>query len=249
MGSINQSSIGLPGIGCPFIHAWGAWIDWSIDWPETKTVTTPWVLNFPGRKLFYCTQNVESNILTSKFSESVGGEGVKLEITVRLLDWLIDWLTLRFSPFLEIHRFGLFTSWLTLQCYTIPLGGMCVRQPVATGGSGSTYVFGYVDQNYRKGMNKQQCLEFVANCKSLPLHGKIFFPSKWVILCFWMSSLSFQTWAWPSPATTPAVELSDLRPSTNPAPSSASTFSATRSRNSGRIKHLGGRGNFFLFFV
>ncbi|GAU95831.1 hypothetical protein RvY_07377-2 [Ramazzottius varieornatus] len=55
------------------------------------------------------------------------------------------------------------------QCYTIPVGGMCVRQPVCTGGSGSTYVFGYVDQNYKKGMNKDQCLQFVANYVALAI--------------------------------------------------------------------------------
>ncbi|XP_055349331.1 proteasome subunit beta type-6-like [Paramacrobiotus metropolitanus] len=56
------------------------------------------------------------------------------------------------------------------QCYTIPLGGMCMRQPVAMGGSGSTYVYGYVDQNYRKGMNKAQCMQFVANYVSLAMN-------------------------------------------------------------------------------
>ena len=44
------------------------------------------------------------------------------------------------------------------------------------------------------------------------------------------------------------MELSDWRPSTNPAPSSASIFSATRSRNSGRINHLGGGGGTLLLF-
>ena len=35
------------------------------------------------------------------------------------------------------------------QVYTIPLGGMWTRLPVAIGGSGSTYLYGYVDANYR----------------------------------------------------------------------------------------------------
>ena len=51
------------------------------------------------------------------------------------------------------------------QVYTVPLGGMCQRQPVAVGGSGSTYIFGHIDANYKPGMTKDQTLEFVKNCK------------------------------------------------------------------------------------
>ncbi len=33
------------------------------------------------------------------------------------------------------------------QVYNIPLGGSLIKQPFATGGSGSTYIFGYCDSN------------------------------------------------------------------------------------------------------
>lgn len=61
------------------------------------------------------------------------------------------------------------------QVFSIPLGGMCVRQPFAIGGSGSTYVFGYVDSHFKKGMNKEECAKFVLNSKSrrdLHLHHR-----------------------------------------------------------------------------
>lgn len=45
--------------------------------------------------------------------------------------------------------------------FNIPLGGMCVRQSFAIGGSGSTYVFGFVDSNFKKDMTKDECVEFV----------------------------------------------------------------------------------------
>lgn len=48
-----------------------------------------------------------------------------------------------------------------LQVYQIPLGGMIVRRPLGAGGSGSTYIFGYLDENYRPGMNRQECEDFV----------------------------------------------------------------------------------------
>lgn len=47
------------------------------------------------------------------------------------------------------------------QVYSCPLGGLLVRQPVTLGGSGSTYIWGYVDNNYRPNMTKQECFDFV----------------------------------------------------------------------------------------
>jgi 20S proteasome subunit beta 1 len=35
--------------------------------------------------------------------------------------------------------------------YEIPLGGTCVKQNFAIGGSGSTYIYGFVDSAYRPG--------------------------------------------------------------------------------------------------
>jgi len=55
------------------------------------------------------------------------------------------------------------------QVYTVPIGGMCVRQPFSIGGSGSTYVYGYVDAAYKEGMSDKQCLEFTANTLSLAM--------------------------------------------------------------------------------
>lgn len=43
---------------------------------------------------------------------------------------------------------------------------MCVRQSVSIGGSGSSYVYGYVDANYKKNMSKEECAQFVTNSKS-----------------------------------------------------------------------------------
>lgn len=37
-----------------------------------------------------------------------------------------------------------------------------VRQPVAVGGSGSSYIYGFVDSNYKPGLSKEQCLELAA---------------------------------------------------------------------------------------
>nr|ABB86551.1 proteosome PSMB6/9 protein [Branchiostoma lanceolatum] len=55
------------------------------------------------------------------------------------------------------------------QVYSVPLGGMLVRQPVAIGGSGSTYVYGYVDSHFKEGMTKEECFQFCANTLALAM--------------------------------------------------------------------------------
>ncbi|XP_008323753.1 proteasome subunit beta type-6 [Cynoglossus semilaevis] len=55
------------------------------------------------------------------------------------------------------------------QVYCVPIGGMLVRQPVSIGGSGSTYIYGFMDSNYKPGMTKDQCLELTATALSLAM--------------------------------------------------------------------------------
>lgn len=55
------------------------------------------------------------------------------------------------------------------QVFTIPLGGMLTRQPVALGGSGSTYIWGHMDATYKENMAKEKCVEFVRNAVTLAL--------------------------------------------------------------------------------
>lgn len=47
------------------------------------------------------------------------------------------------------------------QVYSVPIGGMLVRQPVSSGGSGSTYIYGYVDSNFKTNMTREECEKFV----------------------------------------------------------------------------------------
>merc|ERR1719343_852586 len=46
------------------------------------------------------------------------------------------------------------------QVYSIPLGGSLMRVPVMADGSGSGYIGGFIDEYYREGMTKAECLEF-----------------------------------------------------------------------------------------
>lgn len=66
----------------------------------------------------------------------------------------------------------LWSTWVHLRCskvslpvcqvYSVPIGGMLVRQPVSVGGSGSSYIYGFMDSNYKPGLSKEQCLELAA---------------------------------------------------------------------------------------
>ena len=38
--------------------------------------------------------------------------------------------------------------------------------PFAIGGSGSTYLYGYVDATYKEGMTKEECMNFCTNGKN-----------------------------------------------------------------------------------
>ena len=46
--------------------------------------------------------------------------------------------------------------------YVIPLGGTCLKAPFAIGGSGSTYIYGHVDHEFKPGMSLAECKAFVA---------------------------------------------------------------------------------------
>jgi len=56
------------------------------------------------------------------------------------------------------------------QVYQIPLGGMVVRRPLGAGGSGSTYIFGFLDENYRVGMTRPECEDFVKQAVALAIN-------------------------------------------------------------------------------
>jgi len=47
------------------------------------------------------------------------------------------------------------------QVYSIPLGGSLHKQSYAIGGSGSTYIYGYCDANWKEGMEEEEAVSFV----------------------------------------------------------------------------------------
>lgn len=49
------------------------------------------------------------------------------------------------------------------------MGGSVVKQNVAISGSGSAFIYGWVDSNYREGMTKQDAREFLKTAVSLAI--------------------------------------------------------------------------------
>ncbi len=47
------------------------------------------------------------------------------------------------------------------QVYSIPAGGSLHKQSYAIGGSGSTYIYGYCDANWKVVMNEEEAVSFV----------------------------------------------------------------------------------------
>lgn len=56
------------------------------------------------------------------------------------------------------------------QIFSIPIGGMLVRQKVSAGGSGSTYIYGFLDSDYKPDFTEQQCVDFIRKAVSLAIH-------------------------------------------------------------------------------
>ncbi|CAM9340142.1 unnamed protein product [Choristocarpus tenellus] len=53
--------------------------------------------------------------------------------------------------------------------YLISIGGSLVKQNFAIGGSGSSYIYGYVDATYKEGMTKEEATQFVKEAVSLAM--------------------------------------------------------------------------------
>lgn len=56
------------------------------------------------------------------------------------------------------------------QVYCIPLGGMLKREPITIGGSGSSYIYGFVDSTYKVGMSETECVDLVLKAVTLALN-------------------------------------------------------------------------------
>ncbi|GJN29708.1 hypothetical protein PR202_gb17959 [Eleusine coracana subsp. coracana] len=55
------------------------------------------------------------------------------------------------------------------QIFSVPLGGTILRQPFAIGGSGSSYLYGLLDHEWKEGMSREEAEKFVMKVVSLAM--------------------------------------------------------------------------------
>jgi len=55
------------------------------------------------------------------------------------------------------------------QIYSVGIGGTVSRQNITLSGSGSAFIYGYCDTNYRTGMSKQEARQFIKNAITLAI--------------------------------------------------------------------------------
>ncbi|EEB08024.1 20S proteasome component beta 1 Pre3 [Schizosaccharomyces japonicus yFS275] len=55
------------------------------------------------------------------------------------------------------------------EVYSIPLGGSVHRQPLAIGGSGSAFIYGFCDANFKENMDKETAIQFLKNAVGLAM--------------------------------------------------------------------------------
>ena len=55
------------------------------------------------------------------------------------------------------------------QVFGIPLGGSMLEGPFSVSGSGSAYIYGYLDLHYKENMSRQECEEWAANAIALAI--------------------------------------------------------------------------------
>ena len=100
---------------------------------------------------------------------------------------------------------SLFTAAILFQVYAVPVGGAIVRQSASIGGSGSTYLYGFMDANYKPGMSKEQCVELVKACGGLNI------PVATSIIWLMKLSLSEKRFSLETFKINPILNFNDLK--------------------------------------
>lgn len=55
------------------------------------------------------------------------------------------------------------------EVYSIPLGGSIHKQDIAIGGSGSTYIYGFCDTNFKENMSEEEAIDFLKHAIALAM--------------------------------------------------------------------------------
>lgn len=74
------------------------------------------------------------------------------------------------------------------------MGGMLISQPFTIGGSGSTYVYGYMDAKYKPDMSREDCIQFITNGNKTFTYPICQFKAYYLVTNMKLMGKVMQTW-------------------------------------------------------
>eukprot|EP00246_Nothoceros_aenigmaticus_P001064 TRINITY_DN1137_c0_g1_i1.p1 TRINITY_DN1137_c0_g1~~TRINITY_DN1137_c0_g1_i1.p1 ORF type:complete len:232 (+),score=26.53 TRINITY_DN1137_c0_g1_i1:153-848(+) len=148
---------------------------------DSRTTTGVYVANRASDKITQLTDNVylcrsgsaaDSQIVSDYVRYFLDQHTVQLgrPATVKTAATLIRQLSYQNKSILEAGLIvGGWDKYEGPAVYAIPLGGTLLRLPFATGGSGSTYLYGFLDQAWRDNLTEAEAEDLVVRAVSLAM--------------------------------------------------------------------------------
>lgn len=148
---------------------------------DSRTSTGAYVANRASDKITALTDNVylcrsgsaaDSQIVSDYVRYFLNQHTIQLgrPATVKTAATLVHELSYQNKSLLEAGLIvGGWDKYNGGSIYAIPLGGTILHLPFATGGSGSTYLYGYLDQAWKEGMTKEEAEGLVVKAVSLAI--------------------------------------------------------------------------------
>ncbi|XP_077216166.1 N-terminal nucleophile aminohydrolases (Ntn hydrolases) superfamily protein [Tasmannia lanceolata] len=148
---------------------------------DSRTSTGMYVANRASDKITQLTDNVylcrsgsaaDSQVVSDYVRYFLHQHTIQLgqPATVKVASNLIRLLSYNNKRMLETGMIvGGWDKYEGGQIYSVPLGGTLLEQPFAIGGSGSSYLYGFFDQEWKKGMSKDEAEKLVVKAVSLAI--------------------------------------------------------------------------------
>ncbi|KAK1275672.1 Proteasome subunit beta type-6 [Acorus gramineus] len=148
---------------------------------DSRTSTGMYVANRASDKITQLTDNVylcrsgsaaDTQIISDYVRYFLDQHTIQLgqPATVKVAANLIRLLSYQNKNMLQAGMIvGGWDKYVGGQIYSVPLGGTILQQPFSIGGSGSSYLYGFMDQSWKEGMSKDEAEKLVVKAVSLAI--------------------------------------------------------------------------------
>ncbi|XP_008798167.1 proteasome subunit beta type-6 [Phoenix dactylifera] len=148
---------------------------------DSRTSTGMYVANRASDKITQLTDNVyvcrsgsaaDSQIVSDYVRYFLHQHTIQLgqPATVKVVANLVRLLSYQNKNMLQMGLIvGGWDKYEGAQIYSVPLGGTILRRPFAIGGSGSSYLYGFFDKEWKEGMSKDEAEKLVVEAVSLAI--------------------------------------------------------------------------------